>query len=680
MTLLSPLYLAAAAGVVVPILIHLFGRPRPRHVRFPSLRLLRVAHRERHSSVRLQRLLSLILRCLGVLLLAAALALPTAHSRWLRALGRPLGTTAILIDVSASMRAGLGEETRCARARVAARRILAGLPRGEPVLLAGAGASLHARGEEPLPAWQAAAALDAVRATDERGRLGECLAFASASLTAGPATTVLITDMQASSLDTARNAQLPRGTRVVVVDVGAPPGDNLAIVEASLRDRPVVRGRPRRIDAELRAFGDAGGRVPVTLMRGGQVERAAATTLPPGGTAAVRLELTPRGAGVLIAEVHLPSDDLTFDDRRAIAAVVRDRLRVVVVGDAETTRFIRAALDPFPAGDERSSVNVTLVDAVSLSAANLEEADAVILAEPAALSTEAPAAIRDAVQAGTGVLVYAGTDAPPRAVLTAVGLRGVRVGDVIAHEDGLALAEFATRRPPLDAFAEPGAGDLSAARFTTTRPLMVEETAATVLARFDDGTPALVEAPVGRGIVLLLASAADDAWTDLPRLAVYVPLMHTFVRYLAAGNVPTALDVSPGELAVGHVPADAVDLSVITPNAESSALERVREAWRFTPDLVGAWRVLSGEEDICAFAVNLDPAESDPTRADAAELSAALQPADVTVIPADDIGGVLGAVSRAVDISVLFAFLALLAFAADAVLMQRGDHDAPSHG
>ena len=101
MTWLSPLYLAAAAGVAVPILIHLFGRPRPRHVRFPSLRLLRVAHRERHSSVRLQRLLSLILRCLALLLLAAALALPAARARSLAALGRPLGTTAVLVDVSA---------------------------------------------------------------------------------------------------------------------------------------------------------------------------------------------------------------------------------------------------------------------------------------------------------------------------------------------------------------------------------------------------------------------------------------------------------------------------------------------------------------------------------------------------------------------------------------------------
>ena len=70
MTLLTPLQLLAAAGIAVPILVHLFGRPRPRLVRFPSLMLLRAAQQQRNASTRLRRLVSLLLRCLAILLLA----------------------------------------------------------------------------------------------------------------------------------------------------------------------------------------------------------------------------------------------------------------------------------------------------------------------------------------------------------------------------------------------------------------------------------------------------------------------------------------------------------------------------------------------------------------------------------------------------------------------------------
>ncbi len=680
MTWLSPLHLAAAAGVAVPILIHLFGRPRPRHVRFPSLRLLRVAHRERHSSVRLQRLVSLLLRCLALLLLAAALALPTARTGWLAALGRPLGATAVLVDVSASMRMRTADRTGMARAREAAREIMAGLPYASPVVLAGAGASLRAVAEGPLSAGQAAGLTAGLRATDEHARLRECLASALGERAGGGGSAVLITDGQATSLGASPAARLPRGAGLIVVDVGAPAGENLAITDASVHDRPAVRGRPLSVDAQVRAFGNAGDRVPVTLMYNKRAEDAATATLRPDGLLSVRLGFTPRTAGVVGAQVRIPEDGFALDDRRLVASIVRERLRVVVVGDEEGTRFIRTALDPFPPGDERSTIEVTRVDPVALSDADLERADAIVLAESAGLSPDALAATSDAARRGVGVLVYVGPDAPEAGVLAALGLGGVEVGDAVTHRDGLALAEFASRRPPLDAFAESGAGDLSVARFTTTCSVAVEEASATALARFDDGAPAMVEASLGRGTVLLLATAPDDAWTDLPRLPVYVPLMHTLVHYLAAGSSPTTLDAFPGEMAAGRLPPDAAAPEAIGPDGEAVAVERVGDAWRFTPDRIGTWRVTSGEEDICAFAVNLDPAESDLTRVADAELRSTLQPMDVTVVAADDLSRMRGALARPVDISALFALLALVTLAADAAVVHRGAGSAGQDG
>jgi hypothetical protein len=56
---------------------------------------------------------------------------------------------------------------------------------------------------------------------------------------------------------------------------------------------------------------------------------------------------------------------------------------------------------------------------------------------------------------------------------------------------------------------------------------------ASVLARFEDGSPALVETGLRlRGRVLLFTSTLGTAWTDLPLTPSYLPLVQQMVRYL----------------------------------------------------------------------------------------------------------------------------------------------------
>jgi len=677
MTLLSPLQLAVAAGVVVPILIHLFGRPRPRLVPFPSLRLLRAAHRERHSSVRVRRLLALILRCLAVMLLALALALPTSRASWLRAIGTPLGRTAIVIDASASMSAGGAPHSAIARARAAAATILEALPPGRSVTLASAASSLRLLGDSDGAATREAASMvEAVRATDERGRLGECLAALKQSLGSGPLDAFLLTDLQAGSLGAPPEGALHPAATITVIDVGALLEGNNALVEASVRDRPALRGRPLRVDVRARTWDAQGaGRVPVSLVLDGNLAASASLALLPDAEASAELEFAPQRAGLLVAEARLPQDDFPPDDRRHVAALVRARLRVVVCGGEEQTRFLRAALDPFPPGDERSTVEVLRADPPDMTEELVRDADAVVVADAARLADAALRTLRDAAVRGTGVLLFAGPDADVDAlnlrVLAGLGLAGVELGGERSHEDGLALAELATRRPPLDAFAEPGAGDLAAARFTKTRALAVPgEAGLSVLARFDDGTPALIESTVGRGSVLLFATAPDDAWSDLPRLPVYVPLVHRLVLYLAAGRCPAVLDAAPGETAVGAAPGREGQVRLTGPDGDAGAVEEVAGCLRFVPDRVGTWRLSVEGEDVAAFAVNLDRAESDPARLSTGELQRRLRPAQVTLVPMDRLREALSGLMRPADISGLFALLALILLAVDAVLVE----------
>ena len=54
-----------------------------------------------------------------------------------------------------------------------------------------------------------------------------------------------------------------------------------------------------------------------------------------------------------------------------------------------------------------------------------------------------------------------------------------------------------------------------------------------VVLRYESGAPALVDAEVGHGRVLLLTTTVDREWTDLPIRPGFLPLMQEAARYLA---------------------------------------------------------------------------------------------------------------------------------------------------
>ena len=76
MLFLSPLALFGLAAALVPPLLHLFQRREPPVVVFPAVRYLQETKREAQRTVKLQHLLLMLLRVLGVVLVVLAAARP----------------------------------------------------------------------------------------------------------------------------------------------------------------------------------------------------------------------------------------------------------------------------------------------------------------------------------------------------------------------------------------------------------------------------------------------------------------------------------------------------------------------------------------------------------------------------------------------------------------------------
>ena len=76
MVFLQPILLWGAAGIGIPILIHLLNRYRTPEMRWAAMKLLTEVVAARSRRIQIEDLLLLLLRCVTLALLALALAQP----------------------------------------------------------------------------------------------------------------------------------------------------------------------------------------------------------------------------------------------------------------------------------------------------------------------------------------------------------------------------------------------------------------------------------------------------------------------------------------------------------------------------------------------------------------------------------------------------------------------------
>jgi hypothetical protein len=183
--------------------------------------------------------------------------------------------------------------------------------------------------------------------------------------------------------------------------------------------------------------------------------------------------------------------------------------------------------------------------------------------------------------------------------------------------------------PVFELFRAPRSGDFSAARFYGYRS--TGQPAGPVLARFDDGTPALLERKSGAGRVLMWTSSLDLDWNDMAVKPVFLPFLHTVTKYLADyAEAPASLTVGQvipaPRKGAGRGPASnrggtiaiAPSGTRVSVETEDGALE-LNEQGFYDVRTQGA-----GADTATALAANVDLTESDLSALDPRELVAAV--------------------------------------------------------
>lgn len=561
LSFLSPLFLAGIAAAAIPIAIHLFFRRVEPIVEFSATRFLQRAPVEYARRRRLRELLLLALRISALLLLALAFARPYL-TQSAAALAAP--ATMVMVDTSASMSAP-GQFARAqARAAGIVRNVAQGTSVG--VIAFGGVADVVA----PLSQDRAVAlsALEQLRPGAGATRYRTALARAAETIGERPGRVVVVTDLQESGWDASNDAgTLSAAIAVVVEDIGAPPA-NLAVTALRVDGSDAV--------AVVRSFAERVTTSQVAFAVEGKPAGTAVVTVSPGGAAEARVRIGGAAKGVVSAAVR-DADGYTADNVRYTlldAAASPRVLAVTTSGQASEAFFLGRALE-IAEGAGGFRFRIVSGQAFSdLAPADLSDVQVIALLGTRGIEPRGRQLLANYVAGGGGLLLTTGPDVD--AAIVGQALRAVVHSSWRPREaTALRFAPEDSRHPIFRVFG--GAGRLSDVRFSRA-PLVTAGPQAAVIARYSDGTPALVEEQAGDGRVLIFASDLNNRLNDFPLQPAFVPFVHETLKHLASRAATV-------EYVVGELPgSDGSTPGVVT--------------------VAGSRRVV----------VNLDPRESNPAR------------------------------------------------------------------
>jgi hypothetical protein len=319
--------------------------------------------------------------------------------------------------------------------------------------------------------------------------------------------------------------------------------------------------------------------------------------------------------------VRAGSDALPADNAFHFVLTPSQSVSVLLIdgGEADASYHLRKAL----AIGNTPVFRVETVPAARVSVDMLDKRSVVILNNTTLPPGLAGGALKQFVERGGGLMVAFGNrsqwpaseaDLLPGRIGTTVDRSGPRGGTIGYREDSHEIFEV---------FKAPRSGNFSAARVHSYRTLE-KGPDDRVLARYDDGAVAAAERRVGGGRVVVWTTSFDDSWSDLPKTAIYLPLVHQLVKYLGQYKSSSSW----------HTVGDVIDLSVLTKSRTdrvvvTPANERVTmkasENLPLELNEQGMYEIRAADNASARserIAVNLDPAESDLSPLDPEELVA----------------------------------------------------------
>ena len=610
--ILAPLFaVAGIIGASIPLILHLLNRERARRLVFGTVRFIQMSHQTNVRRHKLRRLLLLLMRILMLALLGFAFARPFfAEAPIIAQKTGGKRNAIIILDTSYSMR----YEDVFQNAKKEGIKILDGLDATDAAALILT--SDNARVVAPLgsefshilaalndaePTYKSTDYLDALQTADE----------ILEPIPIGEKQIYVIADMQKRGWENfIETDKLNPDVQIQFIDVHAEQPHNFAITALNVPPVILKEQQASHLVARVRNFSDeAVENLPVRLFIDGNMIHTVQLDIEPDDLADAVFRVDFQDEATHTGWVELPEDALSVDNKRYFTLQSLQSIKVHAVSDKPRTQnrhqnfhgqitetfFMKRAI---AAGSDAVPIDFTESGSVP-DTATLNRTDVLVLANVERLSSDEARRVETYVAGGGGLIVTVGDNIDMDAYVQHLGgeiglmpCNFVRpVGDAFDRQQFRILATVKYEHPIFAPFKEPNHGDFGKARFYRLFQAVPTENA-TIIASYDDGSPALFEKPYGNlGRVLCFTSTIDREWNDLPIRAVYLPFLHESIKYLALKNVETLPDYRIG---------DNVELQIS--KTENENIARNREVVIFNPNNVETR--LQGSENVAMIAEN----------------------------------------------------------------------------
>ncbi|MDQ6612864.1 MAG: VWA domain-containing protein [Gemmatimonadota bacterium] len=667
--LLVPAFLAAMAALAVPIVLHLRHRDKDRPQRFPSLMFLEQLPIRTADRRRLTDLPLLLLRALALALLVLAFARPVFSKRAVALRSQQARAVVLMIDRSMSMAHSTVFKTAIDSAKAVVGSLRAA-DRVAVVLFDEEAEIVQALSSDKAAAL---AAINKARVGSRGTHYAAALRAAREAVVGAPEVVqdvIVITDLQRGGVSGIAGLDLPASLKVRSIAVGAKDRGNTSVASVEVRrivepTRTMLGVQTRISSRELKAERKA----KVTLTLNGRASGTRDVTIPVSGDVPVSFEPVLLPAGRVSGSVTIDNDALTDDDTLHFALAADDAVRILLIVPSdlqgEETLYFERAL----AVGLAPPIRIERVRGDQLEAGNLAKSALVVLWDSPVPTGKAGDALADWVSRGGGLAVIAGRRLAARgsaggsavssvasrasdsaaagspsnsaqatsAALPATGMipaKFVGVADRMADRGG-SIGDVRLDHPLFAPFRDASSA-LSAVRFLRY-PRMEAASGAEVIARFDDGLPAVIDRRDGTGHIVLVGAPLDAAGGDFPLQPAYLPFLKRLVLYTSGHDAPQ-LWRTTGQSWL--LPAALREPAVTIP--DGSIVRPPRDTVGATVPLnaAGLYAVYDGKvqgEPVGLVAVNAPASESDLTPVDPRELLLGVRPSNDSGAVSNDI-------------------------------------------
>lgn len=617
--------------VALPFLIHWLSRRYPKKFAFSSIDEIRRTLAGRSRMFKWRHLLMMALRTAALALLLLAFLQPLLDTPATVEDGRR--HVILLVDHSLSMTHRESGTSARAKALAEARRLLDSLDPDDPFNLIRVdhaptsafpafdrrrGAALAFLEDSPPPRTRA----DFTAANH--------LAATLAAEADGPVDVYYFSDFQRRNWADVRFDPLPADTRLFfVAATDDPQRPNRAITKLALGQGAVIAGGEIEVRATVANFAPEPWSGKIEAGFAPEFLREKHASLAPWSETEVSLRVPVPASGLLALNASLPGDRLAADDQRHLAVRVSQREDVVILTGPpadpsvpEPSLFLTTAVDPY--GDDRGVYRPRRRDPDALAPSTLAATSRVLASRLPPLTDDQAAVLAGFLRGGGGLILFLDGESDPANLEKLAAQSGetlpLRLADALDSGNlpggamRVASGDFDSRFLRLfRGERRQNLGHLEFYHYYHAIPTG----AGRILLTYADGTPALAEATVGTGTLLLCNFSVAEASSNLARQRLFPAWIHEMLLRMANTGSAALEPYRVGETMHGETwTAEAAGRDLIGPDGtparsrQSSSGERLRVS--APAEATGIYRMEDHEgRTLLAFAANTDPDQSD---------------------------------------------------------------------